>query len=148
MKIVSALEDHNFASHPGSLGIILYGHSSKADIGDAGAAIEDTLRRRMFHPTPRAWDFLSVALTVMAADLAGHRDLSPDGWTRVFELEISVVDPSFLVVPGAGARTFARVSHHRSLAVTVHRRRLPAGAGAGDCPPRGRLHRPPVRRAG
>ena len=61
----------------------------------AGAAIKDTLRRRKLNPGPRAWDFLSIALTVMAADLAGHRDRSPDGWTRVFELEISVADPAF-----------------------------------------------------
>ena len=75
MKIVSALEDHNFASEPGSLGIVLYSHSSNANFGEAGAAIKKTIRRRKLHPAPRAWDFLSIALSVMAADLAGHRDL-------------------------------------------------------------------------
>jgi hypothetical protein len=32
---------------------------------------------------------------VIAADLAGHRTKSPDGWTREFELEIAVADPTF-----------------------------------------------------
>ena len=31
----------------------------------------------------------------MAADLAGHRTKSPDGWTRQFELEVAVADPVF-----------------------------------------------------
>ena len=82
MKLVCALEDHDFASDSGGLGIILYGHSSRADLGDAGAAIKDTIHRRKLRPASRAWDFLSIALSVMAADLAGHRDKSPDGWTR------------------------------------------------------------------
>jgi hypothetical protein len=43
----------------------------------------------------RAWDFLSIALSVVTADLAGHRDRSPDGWTRELDLEIAVADPMF-----------------------------------------------------
>ena len=31
----------------------------------------------------------------MTADLPGHRDRSPDGWTREFELEVAVADPAF-----------------------------------------------------
>jgi 7-cyano-7-deazaguanine synthase in queuosine biosynthesis len=95
MKIICALEDRDFASEPGSLGIVLYGHSARTELGSAGAAIKDTIRRRKLHPAPRAWDFLSIALSVISADLAGHRDRSPDGWTREFELEISVTDPGF-----------------------------------------------------
>ena len=49
----------------------------------------------MYSPSPRAWDFLSLALAVIAADLAGHRTKSPDGWTREFELEVAVADPAF-----------------------------------------------------
>lgn len=95
MRIVSALQDHNFASDRGSLGIVLYSHSTNANRGEAGAAIKEEIRHRKLNPAPRAWDFLSIALSVMAADVAGHRDRSPDGWTRQFELEISVADPSF-----------------------------------------------------
>jgi hypothetical protein len=32
---------------------------------------------------------------VVTADLAGHRDRSPDGWTREFEVEVAVADPAF-----------------------------------------------------
>src|SRR5207247_7649660 len=32
---------------------------------------------------------------VTAADLAGHRSASADGWTREFELEVAVADPGF-----------------------------------------------------
>jgi 7-cyano-7-deazaguanine synthase in queuosine biosynthesis len=34
-------------------------------------------------------------IAVIAADLAGHRTKSPDGWTREFELEVAVADPAF-----------------------------------------------------
>ena len=51
--------------------------------------------RQKLDPAPRAWDFLSIALAVIAADLAGHRNISPDGWTREFELKVSVADAQF-----------------------------------------------------
>ncbi len=38
---------------------------------------------------------LSLALSIVSADLAGHRNLSPDGWTREFEITISVADAPF-----------------------------------------------------
>ena len=37
----------------------------------------------------------SRRIQVIAADLAGHRTESPDGWTREFELEVAVADPAF-----------------------------------------------------
>lgn len=39
-----------------------------------------------------AWDFLSLALAAVAADTAGHRRSSPDGWTRQFDLTVAVAD--------------------------------------------------------
>jgi 7-cyano-7-deazaguanine synthase in queuosine biosynthesis len=95
MKILSALEDYDFASERGTLGVVLYGQPSRSNQGSAGAAIKEVIRRRKLCPTPRAWDFLSIALSVISADLAGHRDRSPDGWTREFDLKISVIDPEF-----------------------------------------------------
>ena len=44
---------------------------------------------------PRAWDLLSIALSVTTADVAALRDSSPDGWTREFELDIAVADSAF-----------------------------------------------------
>jgi 7-cyano-7-deazaguanine synthase in queuosine biosynthesis len=43
----------------------------------------------------RAWDLLSIALSVVTADFTGLRDHSPDGWTREFEIDIAVADPAF-----------------------------------------------------
>ncbi|HEV2146528.1 MAG TPA: Qat anti-phage system QueC-like protein QatC [Longimicrobiaceae bacterium] len=54
----------------------------------------EVIRRRL-DPAPRAWDLLSLALSVITADFAGSRDDSPDGWTREFDLEIAVADPDF-----------------------------------------------------
>ena len=38
---------------------------------------------------------LSLALSVVTADLAGLRDQSPDGWTREFHVTIAVADQAF-----------------------------------------------------
>jgi hypothetical protein len=95
MKITCALPDYDFASNQGSLGIVLYGQPSNAKLGSAGRAIKEVMRRQKYHPAARAWDFLLIALSVVTSDLAGHRDRSPDGWTREFELEVAVADPTF-----------------------------------------------------
>ena len=83
MKITCALPDHDFASNRGSLGVVLYGQASNAKLGSAGGAIKEVMRRQKYHPAARAWDFLSIALSVVTADLAGHRDRSPDGCRHV-----------------------------------------------------------------
>ena len=95
MKIVCALRDHKFPARSGTLGVVLYDQPPNERLGSAGAAIREALRRRKYHPAPRAWDFLSIALSVVTADLAGHRDRSPDGWTREFQIDIAVGDPKF-----------------------------------------------------
>jgi hypothetical protein len=77
------------------LEVVLFGRDPSRKRGSAGAAIGDVLRRQELVPDPRALDFLSVALAAMAADLAGHRDASPDGWTREFDLVIAVTEPPF-----------------------------------------------------
>lgn len=95
MRIVCGPADFAFEAFQGDLDVILFGHDPSKRRGSAGAAIGDVLRRRKLVPDPRALDFLSVALAVMAADLAGHRDKSPDGWTRDFDLVIAVGDATF-----------------------------------------------------
>jgi hypothetical protein len=57
--------------------------------------LKDAVLRSKFNPAPRAWDFLSLALSIVSADLAGHRNCSPDGWTREFDLTISVNEAAF-----------------------------------------------------
>lgn len=95
MRIVCGPAEFTFEALQGDLEVILFGRDPTKKRGSAGAAIGDVLRRRKLVPDPRALDFLSLALAVMAADLAGHRDKSPDGWTRDFDLVVAVGDAPF-----------------------------------------------------
>jgi hypothetical protein len=96
MRIICGPPDLNVtAESSDKLHVVLYGRESTGGRGSAGAAIVEELRRKKLAPCPRAWDFLSIALAVTAADLAGHRDKSSDGWTREFDLSIAVSEPEF-----------------------------------------------------
>jgi 7-cyano-7-deazaguanine synthase in queuosine biosynthesis len=44
-------------------------------------------------PAPLAWDFLSFALAIFAADRFVLRHKSPDGWTRIINVEIDLHEP-------------------------------------------------------
>lgn len=95
MKLVCGPTGLDFDALNGDLNIVLYGREDRAHRGSAGAAIVEELRRKKLVLHPRAWDLLSIALSVTAADLAGHRNKSSDGWTREFELSIAVAEPEF-----------------------------------------------------
>lgn len=95
MKLVCAPKDYAFTGSSKVLDVVLYGQADRPTRGSVGAAVTDKMLREKLCAATRAWDFLSLALSVIAADLAGHRNMSPDGWTREFELEISVADPAF-----------------------------------------------------
>lgn len=77
------------------LEVVLYSHPDVQKRGGAGANIREVFKRLELKPEPRAWDFLTIALAVLAADTAVRRDASPDGWTREIELQIAVADPKF-----------------------------------------------------
>jgi hypothetical protein len=96
MRLVCAPGDHpGLSGKVRDIGVVLYGQPLKTGQGSAGAAVFDQIRRRSFQPAPKAWDFLSIALAVVAADGGVSRAKSPDGWTRSIELLIAVNDPSF-----------------------------------------------------
>jgi hypothetical protein len=95
MKLVCAPKDYAFPGARDTIEVILYGHADRKIRGGAGAAVKDEIIRQKLHADTKAWDFLSLALSVLAADLAGHRNKSPDGWTREFELQISVANADF-----------------------------------------------------
>lgn len=95
MKITCALSDFDFGSVASDLDVVLYGSSGDPMRGSVGAALKQAISREKVAPAARAWDLLSLALAVVSSDLAGHRDRSPDGWTRQFDLTISVVDAPF-----------------------------------------------------
>ena len=95
MKIVCAPSDFDFAATHGDVEVILYGRADAPTRGSAGEAVRDMIHRYKLHPAARAWDFLSIALAVIATDLSGHRNRSPDGWTRDFDVHVAVSDPTF-----------------------------------------------------
>lgn len=77
------------------LQVILYGQAARSDQGSAGATAKYDILRQKMDAAPRAWDLLSIALSVVTADHASLRDRSPDGWTREFELTVAVSEPEF-----------------------------------------------------
>lgn len=79
----------------GDLRCILYGGAEKPSEGSAGGTLLKLVRRAKLVPTPRAWDLLSIALSVICADTAEKRGDSPDGWTRAIALRVAVIDPDF-----------------------------------------------------
>jgi 7-cyano-7-deazaguanine synthase in queuosine biosynthesis len=82
------------AVHGGNtIGVALF-HAGTATLPGLGG----NLRSQIMHqfpapPSAIAWDFLSIALAVFAADRFVVRTDSEDGWTRVIALEVAVHDP-------------------------------------------------------
>lgn len=95
MRLLCAPAEVSRLNEPNILRIILYGQAGAAERGSAGAAVRSEVRREGLAPARRAWDLLSIAMSVMAADAAGLRNQSPDGWTREFDMEIAVAEPAF-----------------------------------------------------
>lgn len=95
MRLLCAPAAVGRLNEAGALRIMLYGQAGADERGSAGAAVRNVIRKERLAPALRAWDLLSIAMSVMAADAAGQRKESPDGWTREFEMEIAVSDPAF-----------------------------------------------------
>lgn len=99
MRLVCAPEDYPF-QEDGALNVVLYGQpgleeNGRSARGSAGQAARADFLRARLEAAPRAWDFLSLALSVVTADLADWRSESADGWTRELDLTVAVVDPAF-----------------------------------------------------
>jgi hypothetical protein len=94
MKLTCAPRSFPFQPESDDLQVILYG-SSDPERGSAGAAVRQQILHEKLAVAPRAWDFLSLALSVLTSDLAEPRDRSPDGWTREFDLDVAVAEPDF-----------------------------------------------------
>ncbi|MHC2462487.1 Qat anti-phage system QueC-like protein QatC [Bradyrhizobium embrapense] len=94
MRLLCAPAELGRLNEPDTLRVVLYGQAGAAERGSAGAAVRNEVRRAGLSPARRAWDLLSIAMSVMAADAAGLRTQSPDGWTREFEMEIAVGEPA------------------------------------------------------
>jgi hypothetical protein len=61
--------------------------------GQVAARMLEVIARYHLAPDQRAWDFLSIALSVIAADECCPRNASGDGWTRTIELTVAVSNP-------------------------------------------------------
>ena len=95
MTLVCGPARLKFKDLGGDVQVLLYDRALSAKRGSAGAAIAERVAKRKLAPDVRAWDFLSIALSVVAADLAGHRTASSDGWTREFAVVVAVSDKAF-----------------------------------------------------
>lgn len=62
----------------------------RSNVGHVGAQILKEMRRSQIQPSELAFDFLLIALGVVAADKAVLRSESVDGWTRKIELTVYV----------------------------------------------------------
>jgi hypothetical protein len=93
MKIICAPENFDFDQHTADLSVVLYGSTTDPKKGAIGSGIPGAVRKALLTVEPLAWDLVSLALSVFAADLAGHRARSPDGWTRTFDLHVAVSSP-------------------------------------------------------
>lgn len=96
MRLMCTPHSNGFSSETDQgLNVVLYGRPQKTTQGAIGSSIVEAIRHDKLKPNERAWDLMSIALSVIAADTAVHRELSPDGWTREIDLHIAVIDPDF-----------------------------------------------------
>lgn len=73
--------------------IAMYRSSGRSDVSTVATGIQRGVRLAGICPDVRTWDFSTFALAVSAADLAVQRSSSADGWTRVIELTVTLVEP-------------------------------------------------------
>jgi 7-cyano-7-deazaguanine synthase in queuosine biosynthesis len=95
MKLISGPDMSALVNASDALRVVLYAQAGSSGRGSAGDAVKSEIQHRRLVPAARAWDLLSIALSVVTADFAGLRDHSPDGWTREFEIDVAVSDPAF-----------------------------------------------------
>ena len=95
MRLICGPFEFALPGEDGDLRIILYGQPGTEGRGSAGDAARGELLHRRLEAAPMAWDLLSIALSVVAADFAVLRDQSPDGWTREMSLDVAVANPVF-----------------------------------------------------
>lgn len=76
----------------GDLGVALY-QIGRPELAGLGASLPDAVSRLPRPPSVRAWDFLSIALAVHAADRFVVRREAPDAWTRMIVLDVELAEP-------------------------------------------------------
>lgn len=71
----------------------LYSSSGREFVGRVATGWHRQLQRLGFSPEKNVWDFVTIGLSVAAADISCLRENSPDGWTREIELVINLNEP-------------------------------------------------------
>lgn len=80
---------------PGAIPVLLYQvRGTMPDGGTIGSGLIRAIQALPARPSTTAFDFLTIALSVIAADTFVRRDDAPDGWTRTIDLDIAVSDPA------------------------------------------------------
>lgn len=79
---------------PNTIGVHLFS-SGSPELPGLGATLADRVRKQIpGAPSIAAWDFMSIAMSVFAADRFVVRSTSSNGWTRVIGLDVALVDPA------------------------------------------------------
>lgn len=89
------------AKAKGALPVALY-HAGSSRLPGLGRTLEQAVRRLPAQPSLRAWDLLSFALSVFAADRFVLRSDAADGWTRVIDLTVELVEPQAWLLHAKG----------------------------------------------
>jgi hypothetical protein len=71
----------------------MFKNAGRQEISTVGTGLLDDVENSGINPDIRSWNFTTFALAVSAADLAVPRGPSADGWTRVIELHVALVEP-------------------------------------------------------
>lgn len=79
---------------PNVLYFTMFSSTGREDIGHVAIDLPRAIRRDKLAPSVQAWDFTTIASAVAAADKAIPRDDTADGWTRMIELSICLVEPT------------------------------------------------------
>ncbi|MXS77897.1 hypothetical protein ABF87_07955 [Nitrosomonas sp. JL21] len=81
------------AMRKGNIGVALY-HAGTTQLPGLGSNLSQSVVKQLPQPpSVEAWDFLSIALAVFAADRFVLRANAEDGWTRVIALDVAVSNP-------------------------------------------------------
>lgn len=71
----------------------LYSNSGRPNVSFIYNGWLRQLKRENISPSNLVWDFVTIALSIAAADLSCKRKHSEDGWTRQIELKVYLFNP-------------------------------------------------------
>ena len=77
-----------------TLYLAMFSSSRRDGVGHVAKELPTAIRRAKLAPSVQAWDFAVIASAVVAADKVILRSRSPDGWTRMINLQVSLAAPA------------------------------------------------------